>query len=613
MYRHIWIIACIMLCSFGSISSHTDFVMGKNAKPEEPELPSYVRNVPTPSSPPMPAPRPSRPKDIPIAECRNIFAGCSEQEVLAQVQFFKYPGFRQYIQELPQFEDFIYFLCEKVRQACNDYSGGTRRLLERAMEDRFKNIVRDINECAQVVQQRQEARLQAERERQQELERQRQEQARQARERRREHEINTYGVDLDECLAHWNSHTEPHAGILDDVYRKRAEAVQHVRTDATTSEETYTMSPQADEVCADFQLERSAFETFHGDMLQHTIHNEYISIINELAPHYTTYKHIDGIAPLQKLTIRSLDVGRAFNENHDIQSATYIADMCWTLTHYMHEIVGGSKDGVVQFKDNTCHTITHPIQTVQNLASVVAWAAGGVINTSVDCCTVLCSNNENKRDAAFDSLYARVTAMKLALRYMYDHATVRNICRELVCMTLESYLQQKVIGIFADFYDEAYQTARRLSKHIPLEDEQKLLQTAEGASVHIADEATRTARLKRESSFFTMDTKSTTSKSISYDVAPRGYEPFNFVGKAATRMEQPERMIPLHVLDEIIKNPMHTLPDPQRATNAFMHYSRLWRNGKLYNAEVLYEKSTNTIYHFLYTRESKGPLGRLGK
>ncbi|WP_158624942.1 hypothetical protein [Gynurincola endophyticus] len=52
---------------------------------------------------------------------------------------------------------------------------------------------------------------------------------------------------------------------------------------------------------------------------------------------------------------------------------------------------------------------------------------------------------------------------------------------------------------------------------------------------------------------------------------------------------------------------MSVVKDPQ-GTKALMHYSQMWKNGKLYNVEVLYDKGANTIMHFKYTQK---PLGSL--
>jgi len=88
---------------------------------------------------------------------------------------------------------------------------------------------------------------------------------------------------------------------------------------------------------------------------------------------------------------------------------------------------------------------------------------------------------------------------------------------------------------------------------------------------------------------------------------------FNFTGSAGKHMYDVGRRIPVHILDNMIKSPIAVVKDPQGASNAMMYYSQIWRNGKLYNAEVLYEKTTNTISHFQYTHKPLGPLLKVSK
>ena len=85
---------------------------------------------------------------------------------------------------------------------------------------------------------------------------------------------------------------------------------------------------------------------------------------------------------------------------------------------------------------------------------------------------------------------------------------------------------------------------------------------------------------------------------------------FNFTKVTGSRMADINRTMPVQILREIITNPIQAIKDPQ-GTSALMYYAQLWKNGKLYNAEVLYDSASNTILHFLYSRESLGPLAKV--
>jgi len=72
----------------------------------------------------------------------------------------------------------------------------------------------------------------------------------------------------------------------------------------------------------------------------------------------------------------------------------------------------------------------------------------------------------------------------------------------------------------------------------------------------------------------------------------------NFTQTTLQRMQKPNRFVPVQTLIDAIKNGV-AKPDPQ-GTKAIMYTIEMFRNGKAYQLEVLYEKATNTILHFLY-------------
>ena len=77
-------------------------------------------------------------------------------------------------------------------------------------------------------------------------------------------------------------------------------------------------------------------------------------------------------------------------------------------------------------------------------------------------------------------------------------------------------------------------------------------------------------------------------------------ELFNFSRAASQHMENPNRSVPVQILREAIEG-TPGLPDP-RGSRALMHTTEMWKNGKQYNLEVLYDKSTNSIWHFKYSK-----------
>lgn len=74
-------------------------------------------------------------------------------------------------------------------------------------------------------------------------------------------------------------------------------------------------------------------------------------------------------------------------------------------------------------------------------------------------------------------------------------------------------------------------------------------------------------------------------------------------------MTDPNRHIPVQILREVIKTGKAT-PDP-RGSHAIMYYGKMFRGTKPYNVEVLYDKISNTVYHFKYSSEALGSLAAI--
>ena len=50
-----------------------------------------------------------------------------------------------------------------------------------------------------------------------------------------------------------------------------------------------------------------------------------------------------------------------------------------------------------------------------------------------------------------------------------------------------------------------------------------------------------------------------------------------------------------------------------RGSRATMYYTTMYKNGKMYNLEVLYDDVTDTVYHFEYARKARGNLPAIQK
>lgn len=83
----------------------------------------------------------------------------------------------------------------------------------------------------------------------------------------------------------------------------------------------------------------------------------------------------------------------------------------------------------------------------------------------------------------------------------------------------------------------------------------------------------------------------------------------NFTVTTAKHMRNPDRFVPVHTLRDAILGGIKR-NDP-RGTPAKMCYTIMYKNGKKYNLEVLYNFLDNRIYHFQYSQKALGPLPRI--
>ena len=95
-------------------------------------------------------------------------------------------------------------------------------------------------------------------------------------------------------------------------------------------------------------------------------------------------------------------------------------------------------------------------------------------------------------------------------------------------------------------------------------------------------------------------------QSVAGRMVKGGTEVFKFGSEASKHMSTSARRVPVQILNEVIKN-TKGVPDP-RGSKALMYYSTMIKNGKTYNLEILYDKASNSIWHFKYTRKALGPL-----
>ncbi len=77
-----------------------------------------------------------------------------------------------------------------------------------------------------------------------------------------------------------------------------------------------------------------------------------------------------------------------------------------------------------------------------------------------------------------------------------------------------------------------------------------------------------------------------------------GTKLFNFNSTAAEHMANPNRAVPMQILEQALMS-LKGIPEP-RGSRALLYTSEMWKNGEMYNLEILYYQVTNSIWYFKY-------------
>jgi RHS repeat-associated protein len=118
------------------------------------------------------------------------------------------------------------------------------------------------------------------------------------------------------------------------------------------------------------------------------------------------------------------------------------------------------------------------------------------------------------------------------------------------------------------------------------------MQSGAAYGLDLSDAIPAKAELKLIGGLFLAGLKGIAAKTV-------GKELFNFGTTAAKHMAEKGRAVPVQILEQAIKG-SKGVADPQ-GSRALMHSIEMFRNGKAYKLDVLYDKATNSIWHFQYS------------
>lgn len=360
-------------------------------------------------------------------------------------------------------------------------------------------------------------------------------------------------------------------------------------------------------------LDPEAFKVFSGNALQQAIHQQYVDIVNSAADLHAKHHNNDSVKHLTQATVMIADVGCEINKQGFELEAQHVADFCKALLHHTQGVAIGAcegiYDGTIKTIDGTVQLVWHPIDSacgiISGLSSVICDLANN--NARLEEISLLYEINPQLAIQRKQEISEQYKPIREAFKEKMAKMTVRDWSRATASIMTQAVLQCATAQAAGSLIKAASNQAHLVMQKIPaaLKEKALVVATVEGQVLKV----TGATVCKDLGGKGLNNIPGNTSKAINIatEAFDKGKDLFKFSVKAGEHMNNPGRAIPVQIFQEIIENPMHIAKDP-RGSSALMYYSQMAVNGPLYNVEVLYDKSTNMIWHFLYKQGPMGPL-----
>jgi hypothetical protein len=250
----------------------------------------------------------------------------------------------------------------------------------------------------------------------------------------------------------------------------------------------YSLSSLGKQYIACNNIDINALESCNGNILQQIIHQEFVMLTDATAHIWSKKSCTNEIKELTGTIGDFIDAGVSFNKAGEAKKALTLADAGWAL----FDCILAAGEGIIDGVTSVVHDITHPIQTVQNLANA-AISCGyylGVALQEIDSATAaLISGNfdtaHNKYIIWCENFKKITQILDVYSQELTAHDTIKTITSSLI----QCYAITRVINGFSSLFNNAHKSAINIAKKISEGvQENTLLISAEGIPLRIAQE-----------------------------------------------------------------------------------------------------------------------------
>lgn len=235
-------------------------------------------------------------------------------------------------------------------------------------------------------------------------------------------------------------------------------------------------------------IDINSLESCNGNALQQTIHQEFLMLTDATAHIWNRQAYAQEIKDLTVVIGNFIDAGVNFNHAGEVKKALTLADAGWAL----FDCILAAGEGVIDGVTAIVHDITHPIQTIQNLASVVTSCGYyiGVALQEIDLTVVaLVSGNFDTAQSKYTEWSEYFKNITQSLDAYCEKLTARDAIKTITSSLVQCYATTRAINGFSSLFKNAHQSAFSIAKKIKDGvQESTLLITPEGIPFRVAQE-----------------------------------------------------------------------------------------------------------------------------
>lgn len=251
----------------------------------------------------------------------------------------------------------------------------------------------------------------------------------------------------------------------------------------------YTISHKMQRYCNAYNINHEKLNQCTGSLLQHTLHQEFITIAKNSSLIWYRNGSITSYKKLTKVVAYFTEAGIDCNSHNEIKQAMLLANTCWMILDCMQAVEEGLIDGA----KHLINDITHPVSTTQNIIESAATCGYYIGKIAIEigqigylAITQPPVKTHEKLEAwkeNFSLIYESIQKKRSSLK-------MRDLVKEAVSLGIQCYTAPKILKGLGILFKQAHKQTIIFANNIPALKKTQSLTTPEGIIIRIAENST---------------------------------------------------------------------------------------------------------------------------